>query len=67
MGPKLFNILPKSIRNYECTEIDRFKRLLDNYLEDVIDEPPIAGSPNTNNSLLVRAQRGGSPGMARVP
>lgn len=38
-GPKLFNILPKSLRNTSKCAKDIFKRKLDNFLQTVPDEP----------------------------
>ena len=37
-GPKLFNSLPKHIRNLSCN-VDEFKRKLDKFFSDIPDEP----------------------------
>ena len=43
VGPRLFNALPREIRNTtECT-LDDFKRKLDKYLRTVPDEPLVLG------------------------
>ena len=49
-GPKLFNCLPKNIRNLTrcCTET--FKHNLDKYLRTLKDEPPIANSPSQRSA-----------------
>ena len=63
-GPRLFNCLPKEIRNLSKVSLEQFKRSLDKYLKTVPDEPQIAGytscrraSSNsiTNISKLVSA------------
>ena len=42
-GPKLFNCLPKAIRNLtNCTK-DAFKRHLDKFMCTVPDEPLVSG------------------------
>ena len=69
-GPRLFNCLPKRIRNNEYTETDQFKRELDRYLRTVPDQPKLPGYPITapSNSLMIRSSNGGSfQGMAVVP
>ena len=40
-GAKIFNSLPKSIRNLNGTDIDEFKSKLDKYLELLPDEPKL--------------------------
>ena len=42
-GAKLFNILPKHIRNITNVKIDVFKQKLDVYLRQITDEPQIIG------------------------
>ena len=42
-GPRLFNLLPKSIRNTSNSSVNVFKKKLDKYLESVPDEPLIPG------------------------
>ena len=55
-GPRLFNILPISIRNITGCSVDTFKRSLDRYLATVPDEPNIRGYTECrraeSNSLL---------------
>ena len=46
-GPKLFNSLPKSIRNLKKVTEVGFKEKLDNYLQDIPDEPKVPGSTPT--------------------
>ena len=43
IGPKLFNTLPKLIRNSTDCSLDDFKRKLDNFLRTVPDEPLVPG------------------------
>ena len=38
-GPKLFNSLPKNIRNLKNCDIHDFKKMLDKYLSSIPDEP----------------------------
>lgn len=40
-GPKLFNCLPKSLRNASNCSTDSFKQKLDKWLETIPDEPQI--------------------------
>ena len=42
-GPRLFNSIPKDIRNLKRTSTDIFKRKLDEYLRSIPDEPLIPG------------------------
>jgi hypothetical protein len=55
-GAKLFNALPKSIRNLEDVDLLTFKRRLDEFLWTVADEPQspgyTAGRRAVSNSLL---------------
>lgn len=53
-GVKLFNILPKEIRNFSSEKVDAFKHKLDNYLSTIPDEPTIEeqGRASESNSLL---------------
>ena len=41
-GPKLFNCLPKNLRNKRRCSIDEFKAALDLFLENIPDEPQSA-------------------------
>ena len=51
-GPRVFNELPKHIRNFDGT-LDTFKRKLDDYLSAVEDEPYDPTEPRSapSNSL----------------
>ena len=55
-GPKLFNLLPASLRNLDSVKISTFKRCLDKYLKSIPDEPVIddyaARNFENSNSLL---------------
>ena len=42
-GAKLFNSLPKSIRNLTCIDLATFKQKLDGFLSNVKDEPQCPG------------------------
>ena len=42
-GAKLFNAMPKNIRNLKNIPVDKFKNALDTYLKTVPDEPQIRG------------------------
>ena len=42
-GPKLFNVLPKSIRNITGVDVVDFKDKLDCFLKQIPDEPQIVG------------------------
>ena len=61
-GPKLFNCLPKSIRNLRRIGVEEFKEQLDQFLSTVPDEPKIGGAMPLNyqksNSLLHQVARG---------
>ena len=60
IGPKLFNSLPREVRNISGCEIDVFKRKLDKYLKTVPDEPLVVGYTMyrraESNSLTVMTQ-----------
>ena len=47
-GPKLFNCLPRKIRDITGVPIDKFKQALDNELKKVPDEPPVYPSVSSN-------------------
>ena len=55
-GPRLFNSVPKEIRNIHGCSTEKFKRRLDKYLATVPDEPQIPGYTASrkadSNSLL---------------
>ena len=55
-GLKLFNILPKEIRNMSDCTLSQFKTHLDKFLTTVADEPQIPGYTKfrrtSTNSLL---------------
>ena len=46
-APKLFNSLPKEIRNLTGCSVDKFKEALDQFLEGVPDEPKVSGADYT--------------------
>ena len=55
-GARLFNILPKTIRNIKNVPIEKFKTALDAYLKTIPDEPQIQGytackRANTNSII----------------
>ena len=55
-GPRLFNSLPKNIRNISCVSVDTFKRRLDKFLTTVPDKPTVDGycgmRETASNSLI---------------
>ena len=54
-GPRLFNAMPRYIRNICHTTVDQFKNVLDKYLACIPDLPLISGYPHSgDNSLLER-------------
>ena len=54
-GPRLWNCLPKSVRNMKTKEIEEFKQTLDEYLSKVPDEPKCDGLiPGASNVLSGR-------------
>ena len=61
-GPKLFNCLPKSIRNLRGIGVEEFKENLDLFLMTVPDEPKIGGAMPLNceksNSVIHQVARG---------
>ena len=59
-GPRLFNTLPRKIREITDVKVDSFKRALDKYLALIPDEPPIDGYGRSENSLLQRRDTGSS-------
>ena len=50
-GSKLFNCLPKAIRNMSGCSINIFKNKLDSFLQEVPDEPVLPGYTGGNQSL----------------
>ena len=42
-GAKIFNMLPKSLRNFSSDKVDGFKSKLDSFLMTVPDQPSIQG------------------------
>ena len=42
-GPKLFNFLPKYLRNLNKVPVEDLKEQLDKYLETIPDQPSIGG------------------------
>ena len=67
-GPKLFNSLPKEIRNIKKFTEDEFKEKLDEYLQKLPDQPKIDGliprgqdlEGKPSNSILFQVARGPS-------
>ena len=55
-GAKLFNVMPKSIRNLKNTPTEKFKNALDTHLKLIPDEPQIHGYTGcrraNSNSIL---------------
>lgn len=43
VGPRLFNMLPKELRNTTACNLEVFKRKLDTFLRSVPDEPLVSG------------------------
>ena len=62
-GPKLFNAMPKEVRNISCCGVEDFKKKLDSYLNTIPDEPKIGGLMPQNcyqsNSILYQVARAG--------
>ena len=55
-GPKLWNSLPKNLRNVRNCGLDQFKELLDCFLTKVPDEPKADGLiPGATDVLTGRA------------
>lgn len=42
-GPRLFNVLPRHVRDTTGCSVARFKKGLDNFLQTLADEPPVPG------------------------
>ena len=60
VGPRLFNMLPKELRNITDCPLDLFKRKLDEFLKTVPDEPLVSGYTSfrraDSNSLIHMVQ-----------
>ena len=55
-GPKLWNSLPKNVRNVKNCGIEQFKEALDNFLSKVPDEPKTDGlTPGATDLISGRA------------
>ena len=50
VGPRLFNSLPKDIRDLTGCSTEVFKRKLDKFLQRLPDEPPIPHAPATRGA-----------------
>ena len=50
-GPRLFNVLPKLLRDTTNVRLDCFKRRLDVFLDGLPDEPPVYPGHNGNSIL----------------
>ena len=73
-GPKLFNSLPKHVRDLKGISIAKFKRALDSHLKHIPDEPQIPGytecrRANTNSITLMSklARSSGSMSLLGEP
>ena len=55
-GARLFNVLPKAIRELTGVSTDSFKHQLDRWLASVPDEPPTPGYPSTGTNSLTCLQ-----------
>ena len=54
-GPRLFNCLPKNLRDVKKVTVDKFKEKLDNFLALMPDQPKIGDLiPSTCNQLTAR-------------
>ena len=53
-GARLFNLLPRELRDTFTGSVDQFKSRLDSWLETVPDQPTIPGRPRAaaSNSLI---------------
>ena len=53
-GARIFNLLPAEIRNIDADNVDKFKKILDDFLCQVPDQPTITGPGRAaeTNSLL---------------
>ena len=51
MGPRLFNSLPKAVK--ECSSPDSFKRTLDEYIMSLPDTPPTPSYVTANNNSIL--------------
>ena len=51
MGPRLFNSLPKAVK--ECSSPDSFKRTLDEYIMSLPDTPPTPSYVTANNNIIL--------------
>ena len=65
-GAKLFNSLPKNLRNSRGNDIEEFKSKLDKYLESIPDEPKVGEyipsacdqiTLKPSNSLICQTQK----------
>ena len=54
-GSKLFNVLPKCVRNITNCSVLEFKRKLDEYISRIPDHPSVSGSTNVTSNSLVAA------------
>ena len=53
-GPRLFNSLPKHLKNLTNITVDEFKENLDKFLEKIPDEPQVSGLiPTANNQFTM--------------
>lgn len=59
-GPRLYNSLPKDLRDKSGVRVESFKLALDKYLSTVEDEPPTTGYYTRENSIIHRRPTGPS-------
>ena len=54
-GARIFNSLPKSLRNLQLSSVDGFKLNLDKYMENIPDEPSLPNyTPTACNQLTAK-------------
>ena len=74
-GPKLFNLLPRELREMSKCGVDEFKTCLDTFLQKVPDQPkcpemtPVACKPDgsSSNSLIYQVAWARREGLLRGP
>ena len=59
-GPRLFNTIPKLVREITDVRVETFKAALDKHLSSIADEPPVDGYYRVENSLMHRRPTGPS-------
>ena len=56
MGPRLYNSLPKYLRDIESVKIEKFKFELDKFLELIPDEPKLPNYVTASDSISILDQ-----------